>query len=222
MLEFFNKQKGFKDKVVTFASWDVVKNIVNRDRNGMLVNIAGENVTGKLTEAQELANEIQDNFPNYFGNGIRFDVLTYAMAKSYVTANHPRVLHIDFADPDDFGHAGEYDSYLDSGHYLDAMIGGLWESMQKDPFYKGNTTFVIYPDHGRGQDKHWTSHGTSAPGSNETWLAVIGPDTPADGEMKDQTRIYQDQIAQTAANIMGLNFTANHPVAEPVKTAVKR
>ena len=222
VLEFFDKQKGFKGKVVTFASWDVVKNIVNRDRNGMLVNIAGEMVTGKLTEAQELANEIQDNFPHYFGKGIRFDVNTYAMAKSYVNANHPRVLHIDFADPDDFGHAGGYDSYLDSGHYIDAMIGGLWETMQKDPFYKGKTTFLIYPDHGRGIDKHWTGHGTSAPGSNETWLAAIGPKTPATGEMKDKTRIYQDQIAQTAAQIMGFKFTANHPVGEPVQSAIKK
>jgi hypothetical protein len=222
VLEFFNKQNGFKDKVVTFASWDVVKNVVNRDRNGMLVNIPGEMVKGKLSEAQELANEIQDNFPHYFGKGIRFDVLTYAMAKSYMAANHPRVLHIDFADPDDFGHAGEYDSYLDSGHYIDAMIGGLWETVQKDPFYKDKTTFLIYPDHGRGVGRHWTGHGTSAPRSNETWLAVMGPDTPALGEVKTQTRIYQDQIAQTAAEILGFKFTANHPVGEAVQSAIKK
>jgi hypothetical protein len=222
VLEFFNKQNGFKGKVVTFASWDAVARIVNRERNGMLVNIPGEVVKeGKLSEAQILANEQQNFIPEYFGKDIRFDVHTYAMTKSYVLANHPRVVHIDFADPDNFGHAGQYDSFLDAAHYLDAMIGSLWNTLQQDGFYKDNTTFLIYPDHGRGTDKFWTGHGTSAPGSNETFLAVIGPDTPAGGEMKAKVQIYQDQIAQTAAQMMGFKFTANHPVGEPVKTAFK-
>lgn len=222
VLEFFNKQKGFEGKVVSFASWGVVSNIVNRDRNGMLVNIPGEEIKAlTLSKAQVLANELQFYIPDYFGKDIRFDVHTYALAKSYIEANHPRVVYIDFADPDNFGHAGQYDSFLDAGHYLDTMIGTLWKTMQQDGFYKDNTTFLIYPDHGRGTDKYWTSHGSSAPGSNETWLAVIGPDTPAKGEMKEKVQIYQDQFAQTAAKIMGFKFTANHPVAEPVQTALK-
>jgi hypothetical protein len=102
------------------------------------------------------------------------------------------------------------------------MIGSLWETMQKDPFYKDKTTFMIYPDHGRGTGQRWTSHGSSAPGSNETFLAVIGPDTPAGGEMKGQAQLYQDQFAQTAARLMGFKFTANHPVGEPVQTVFKK
>jgi len=51
---------------------------------------------------------------------------------------------------------------------------------------------------------------------------VIGPGTPAGGEMKEKSRIYQDQIAQTAANLTGFDFKANHPVGEPVKTAIKK
>jgi hypothetical protein len=223
VLEFFDKQKGFKGKVVTFASWDAVSRIVNRDRNGMLVNIPGEMVEGeKLSDAQIVANEQQNFIPDYYGKDIRYDVNTYAMTKSYINANHPRVVHIDFADPDNFGHSGEYDSFLDAAHYLDAMIGSLWETMQKDPFYKGQTTFMIYPDHGRGNGSRWTSHGTSAPGSNETFLVVMGPDTPAGGEMKQKSEIYQDQIAQTAAKIMGFTFTANHPVGEPVQGVFKK
>nr|WP_295932509.1 alkaline phosphatase family protein [uncultured Dyadobacter sp.] len=222
VLEFLNKQKGFEGKVVTFASWDALSRIINRERNGMLVNIPGEKVKGpKLTEAQKLANELQDYLPQYFGKTVRFDAHTFALTKSYVQANHPRVLHIDFADTDEFGHHGQYDSFLDGAHYLDAMIASLWEMMQKDSFYKGNTTFIIYPDHGRGTGDKWTSHGTSAPGSNETWMAVIGPDTPAMGEVKTSGQIYQDQFAQTVANLLGFRFTANHAVGEPVKSVSK-
>ena len=109
----------------------------------------------------------------------------------------------------------------DGAHYIDGMIASLWNYMQADPLYKGKTTFIIYPDHGRGTGDRWTSHGTSAPGSNETWMVVMGPDTPATGEMKSQSQIYQDQFAQTVAQLMGFKFTANHPIGEPVKTVLK-
>jgi hypothetical protein len=222
VLEFINKQKEYAGKVATFASWDAVARIVNRNRNKMLVNIPGEDVKDpKMTEALALSNELQYYTPEYFGKEVRFDFSTYAITKSYIKINHPKVIHIDFADPDSFGHAGQYDSFLDGAHYLDAMIGNLWDMMQKDDFYKNNTTFLIYPDHGRGVDDKWVSHGESAPRSNETWLSVIGPDTPAGGEMKTKVQIYQDQIAQTAAQLLGFKFTANHPVGEPVTTVLK-
>lgn len=222
VLEFFNKQNGLENKVVTFASWDVVSKVLNRERNGMLVNIPGETVSSqKLTETQILANEFQYSMPGYYGKGIRFDVQTYALAKSYILVNHPRVVHIDFADPDCFGHDGRYDLFLKAGHYLDAMIGKLWETMQQDGFYKDNTTLLIYPDHGRGTEKNWTDHGSSAPGSDETWLAVIGPDTPATGEIKTKAQIYQDQFAQTAAKLMGVKFSPKHPVSDPVQSVFK-
>ena len=80
---------------------------------------------------------------------------------------------------------------------------------------------MIYPDHGRGVDAKWTGHGSSVPRANETWLAVIGPETPASGEMKSSTQIFQDQFAQTAAKLLGFKFTANHPVGEVVKTVLK-
>lgn len=222
VLEFFNKQKGYENKVVTFASWDALSRILNRDRNGMLVNIPFEDVKApKLTEAQKMANELQNYLPEYFGRSVRFDAHTFAMTKSYIMANYPKVVHIDFADPDDFAHAGQYDSFLDAGHYLDAMIGSLWNTLQQDPFYKDKTTIMIYPDHGRGLESKWTSHGSSVPHASETWLIVIGPDTPAAGEVKTKMQIYQDQIAQTAARLLGFRFTANHPVGEPVKTVSK-
>ncbi|WP_276500836.1 alkaline phosphatase family protein [Terrimonas pollutisoli] len=222
VLEFINKQNGYQNKVVTFASWDALGRILNRDRNGMLVNLPFEDVKGpRLSDGQQLANELQNYLPEYFGRSVRFDAHTFAMTKAYMQANHPKVVHIDFADLDDFAHHGQYDSYLDGAHYLDAMIGSLWAMIQQDPFYKNKTTIMIYPDHGRGIDAKWTSHGSSVPRANETWLAVIGPDTPAAGEVKTNTQIYQDQFAQTAAQLLGLKFTANHPVGEAVKTVIK-
>ena len=75
-----------------------------------------------MSDLQLMTNELQQYLPYHFGEGIRNDVHTFALAKSYAIANHPRVIHLDFADPDNYGHAGQYDSFLDAGHYLDAMV----------------------------------------------------------------------------------------------------
>ena len=146
---------------------------------------------------------------------------TFAIAKTYIAANHPRFVYIDFVDPDDFGHSGQYDSYLDAAHYLDAMVGSLWKAVQADPFYKNNTTIVICPDHGRGTGKGWLSHGASIEHSNETWLAVLGGSVAATGEAKTAGQIYQDQIAQTMAHLLGFKFTAKHPVGNPINSIIK-
>ena len=222
VLEWINKQPGYAGQVAAFASWDAVARILNRDRSGLMLNNTFEPVKGSpLTEAQQLANELQYYLPSYFGSIERFDVTTYAIARSYMTAHHPKVVYLDFGDPDELAHAGQYDLYLDAGHYLDAMIGSLWNLVQQDAFYKDNTTIMIFPDHGRGVHEKWTDHGSSVPGADQTWLAVLGPGKPLQrGEIKMGARLYQQQFAQTAAGLLGLVFTANHPVAAAVKTVL--
>jgi hypothetical protein len=100
------------------------------------------------------------------------------------------------------------------------MIGQLWKYLQQDDFYKDQTTILIFPDHGRGYSDEWTSHGSKIAHANETYLMAIGPDTPALGEVQTKEQIYQDQFAQTVANLLGFHFTTNHPVGEPVKTVL--
>ena len=222
VLEFINKQKDYTGKVVTFASWDAVARIINRKRNGMLVNIYGEDVKDhNLTALQREANAMQHYMPEVFGKGERLDANTYAMTKAYMMAKHPRAVYIDFGDNDEFAHEGKYDYYLDAAHKIDFMINDLWSYMQQDPFYKDQTTILIFPDHGRGYGSEWTSHGSKINHANETYLMVMGPDTPALGEVKTNGQIYQDQFAQTAALLLGFKFTANHPVGEPVKSVLK-
>ena len=222
VLEFINKQKEYEGKVVTFASWDVVAWILNRNRNGMLVNIYGEDVKGpNLTPLQKEANSMQHYVADIFGQGERPDANTFSLGNAYIKANKPRVVYLDFGDTDDFAHEGKYDMYLDDANKTDAMIRDLWNYLQQDPFYKDQTTLMIFPDHGRGNGHEWTSHGSKIAHAGETYLMVMGPDTPALGEVKTQEQIYQEQFAQTIANLMGFHFTANHPVAAPVKSVMK-
>ena len=223
VLEYINAQHGYQGKVVTFASWDAVARILNRHRNGMLVNIDGEDVQGaNLTAAQQAANLGQHAIPSVLGKGERLDGLTYAMAKAYMTAEHPRVLYLDFGDTDDFAHEAKYNLYLQAANAADAMMGDLWAYIQEDPFYKDQTTILVCPDHGRGYANGWTSHGRSFAHSNETYLVVMGPDTPPTGEMKTAGQIYQEQYAQTMAALLGFTFEASHPIGTPVTSVIAR
>ncbi len=222
VLEFIDQQKGYNGKVVAFASWDAVARIINRNRNGLLVNNPFEDLKGNnLTEAEKLANEIQHYEPQIWGDGERLDANTYALAKAYIMAKHPKVVYLDLADTDDDAHEGKYDFYLDAIHSIDAMIGRLWDYLQNDPFYKNNTTIIIMPDHGRGEGNQWTSHGSSILHANDTWLMVIGPNIKAIGEAKNNGQIYQDQYAKTIARILGFNFTSVNPVGEVINSVVK-
>ena len=222
VLEYIDQQPGFHGKVVSFSSWDAVARILNRNRNHMLVNIIGEDITGDaLTQSEKEANFGQRLLPGIFGPGERFDAATYALAKAYLVASHPRVLYIDLGENDEFGHAGDYDDYLDAAHYADAMFSDIWTTLQSDPFYKNQTDLLVFPDHGRGIGPAWTSHGSRIPHSDETYLIALGPGIPAKGEVGTAAQVYQQQYAQTIAALLGLHFTATHPVNPPIQELLK-
>jgi hypothetical protein len=44
-------------------------------------------------------------------------------------------------------------------------------------------------------------------GADEIWMAVIGPDTPARGEVRTEQRLFQNQVAATAAALLGLDYS---------------
>jgi adenylylsulfate kinase-like enzyme len=53
-------------------------------------------------------------------------------------------------------------------------------------------------------------------GSSQTWLAVIGPTIKPVGEIKDDQQLYQKQLAQTIASLLGEKFVSDQPVASAV------
>jgi len=215
VFEFIDKQKDYNKKVVSFASWDAVARILNRNRNKMLINIYGEDViSNNLTPLQQELNTMQHYSIDLFGTGERPDAMTYIMAKAYMMTEHPRVMYLDLGDTDEFAHEGQYDLYLNAAYKTDAMLKDLWNFMQQDNFYKDQTALLLIADHGRGYNDEWTSHGSKIMHSNETYFVGIGAGIPALGEANTKETIYQETFAQTFANLLGFKFTANHPVAD--------
>jgi len=217
VLEYINRQNGFKGKVAAFTSWDVFDAILNEPRSGFLVSSGFDKVN--LPDAEfKLLNEMQQYSPQPLGESVRPDFLTYAIAKEYVKKYRPRVLYIGFDETDDYAHMGKYDQYLYMAHMTDKWIGDLWNYIQSLPQYKNKTALVISTDHGRGDKnkKEWTSHGSKVPDAGEIWIAAMGPGIPALGEIKKEEQHYQRQLATTIANLIGLEFKPAHPVMHPV------
>ena len=122
----------------------------------------------------------------------------------FVKAKHPRVLFVGYGETDNWAHAGRYDLVLHSAHEFDRYVQQLWETMQAMPEYRDQTTFVITTDHGRGSGLvEWKDHGVDQKGSENIWIAVLGPDTEALGERTRANPVTQAQIAATLAALLG-------------------
>lgn len=147
----------------------------------------------------------------------RYDLLTFMNAKEYLSMYHPRVLFLGFGETDLFAHANRYDLYLQQANNIDKMIFELWYYIQTDPFYKNNTTLIITTDHGRGAyPSTWHDHNTFIKGSDQTWIALLGPNVSAKGEIRSKQRVYEEQIASTVMMLLGENDNAGRDMAKPI------
>jgi len=87
----------------------------------------------------------------------------------------------------------------------------LWDLVQSMPEYRGKTTLIVLPDHGRGVGAQWTDHGEKIPESKQTWMAFLGPDTPALGERKQAAPVSESRVAATLAALLGQDYHAAVP-----------
>jgi hypothetical protein len=214
--------KDYRGNIAVFASWDTFNEILNDGRNHLMVNAGFEKLEDHLLlPGTEFLNELQFSLPDVF-DGVRLDAITFYLAFSYLRANRPKILYLAFDETDDFAHQGKYDLYLNSIHYTDGFLQKLWQWIQSDPDYKDQTTLLITCDHGRGDSEtDWRTHGSDVPNSDETWFAVIGPDSPALGEITN-TQYYHNQLAATMSALLGLEYNFRKPSGLPVPTVLGR
>lgn len=207
VLEYLNKRQEYKGKVAAFGSWDVFPFIINRERSGIPVNAGFEKAGENASEIEQFLNKIQDEIRGPWGS-VRLDVFTHHFAMEELKKNKPNVLFISYGETDDYAHDGDYDQYLQSARQTDAYISEVWDFIQSDLQYKDKTTLIITTDHGRGTNPKstWKSHGKSIPDAGEIWVALIGPDTPALGEVKEKGQLYQNQVARTLSNALGVSY----------------
>jgi hypothetical protein len=214
VLEWLNEQDEFRNKIVAFSSWNVFPYILNRDRSGLKINSGYDDDVD--TTDQSLVNKVEEEAV-YKKESTRHDELTFVAAKEYLNKFRPRITLLSFGETDEMAHRGRYDLYLEKAARCDQMIAELWHWVQSTPGYKNSTSFIITTDHGRGKNKFsWQHHAFLLRGSSQTWLALIGPNISSLGEMKEKQQIYQKQIAQTIATLLGEQFHSNRSIAPAI------
>lgn len=214
VLEWLNGRPGLQGKVVPLAAWNVFASIFNVERSGLPLWLTNQHSDPATASPQLLDIErwMQD-IPTK-GRDEHYDAFVYRAALDALDTKAPRLLFVGFGEPDTHAHARTYDRYVDSIRRADRFIRELWEKLQSMPQYRGTTTLIVTVDHGRGDSpKDWPNHNPQSPNSDETWLMVMGPDTPALGERRDTKLLTTSQVAATVAQFLGEDFRAAFPQA---------
>lgn len=221
VFEWLLRQPALGGRVAAIATWGVFRDIFARARTGLWVRSGWEApFPSPVNERQRLLGELFRTTVRYWDDNV-FDALTHAAAVETIRQRRPRLLFVGYGETDEWAHERRYDLYLRSARQVDANIMDLWNTMQAMPEYRGRTTFIITCDHGRGRGNDWTEHGRDVEGAEEWWVAIIGPDTPALGEITDGV-VTQDQVAATIAALLGQDYGRVAPgAAPPIERALR-
>jgi hypothetical protein len=221
VFEWLAHKPAFKGKVALFGQWAAMPFILNRDRAGFYINSNREPVTqGPISPRQDVLNRLKAEMSGMIDLP---DAVTFYSALEYLKTNKPRVFMLSLGWTDEFAHLNKYNDYLNNAHMVDDYVRVLWNTIQSMPQYKGKTTLIFATDHGRGEaGANWRHHGAALPGSNQTWMAYMGPDTPALGERKNAQEVTASRIAATLAKFLGQDYNKAQPKAgKPIADVVK-
>jgi hypothetical protein len=214
VLEWLKNRPSFQGEIGAFGAWDVIASVFNPQRSKLTANAGWDAFTGMTTTPKlELLNVFKAETPRVWPDE-PFDTIPFHTAMEYLKEKKPRILYLSLGETDDWAHAGRYVDYLDAAHRADAYVQAFWEQAQSMPEYRGNTTLIFSPDHGRGKAPHkWKDHGQKIPDSKYIWIAFLGPDTPAMGERSNIPPVTQNEIAATLAAFLGEDYAADVPKA---------
>ncbi len=223
VLEFLNKQDRCETRVAVFGAWSALDDVLNEKRSKLPIVCGHEPCGGDKPDAeQQLMNAMKRDAHNPINQWETLDVFTHYAAMDHLKKKQPRVLYVSYGETDAWAHQGHYKDYLDAAHTVDKWIAEIWDYMQRTKQYKDKTMLLFTVDHGRGDGDKWTDHDNKIPGSDNTWFAVMGPGMPAKGEVKQDVQLYQQQFAQTIAQMLGYTFTCEHKVANGLAEVLKK
>ncbi len=214
VFEWLDHYEEFHGRVAVYGTWKIFDDIFNKARSGLVMQTGWTPPadTGGTPRAA-LLRRLYETTTRFDEEDVE-DSLLQVPLLDYVKAAKPRVLFVGYGETDNWAHQGRYDLVLDSAHRVDGFVKELWETMQAIPQYRGSTTFIITCDHGRGSGlTEWKEHGVEEKGSENVWIAVMGPDTPPLGERTHNAPVTQSQIAATLAALLGKDYHAAVPKA---------
>ncbi len=210
VFEWLNAQPDLHGKVAIYGTWEIYNDIFNVSRSHLPI-VCGWALpypAGTKDPKEQLLNYLYRSTTKLDDEDVYNSFLQISLL-DYVKKNHPRALFVGYGETDNWAHSGRYDLVLESAHGFDQFVEQLWNTMQAMPEYKDQTTFILTTDHGRGSGpEQWKEHGEEQEGSENIWIAVLGPDTQSLGERIHMQPVTQSQIAATLAAFLGKNYNA--------------
>jgi hypothetical protein len=225
VLDYIHRKLDLKPtEVAQIGSWDGFKMAASRSDGTFFMNGAFDLVpTGLSTPEMDNLGALRRQVMELWEESSN-DALTFHLGLAYLRKHQPRVLWLGFGQSDDWAHARRYDRLLDYLNLADDFLEELWRTVQSHDRYRDRTTLIITTDHGRGRrPADWVDHDTGIQGSQDIWIAIIGPDTPAIGEVSDFPDVTQSDIAATMLQYLGLDpHDFNAAAGPPVPGSLRR
>ncbi len=107
------------------------------------------------------------------------DELSVYIARRLMRQLSPSLVWITLHDID-IAHSGAYSLYVNAIRRSDRLCADIWNTIQSEPEYAGNTNLFILPDFGRDSDldsggNGFQHHRTGDALSRTTWMMALGP-----------------------------------------------
>lgn len=137
------------------------------------------------------------------GTGYRNDKTTFDTLISIMSIKHPKLIIVNFCQPDNSGHSGNWNNYLKGIKLVDSLTFEIFKFVMKDTFYSGKTTIFYTNDHGRHLDTvkdGFVSHGCSCLGCRHLMFFAYGPDFISNVQLKKERNL--SDISKTIAELL--------------------
>ena len=222
VFEWLNGQPELAGRVSVYATWAAFRDIFNVGRSHLPLQVGWDPpYKGAVGPREAVVNELYRTTTELEDTDVYDSFLQIPLMDSFARSQ-PRVLFVGYGETDNWGHMGRYDLLLHAAHSFDHYVEQLWNALQKLPQYHDQTTFILTADHGRGSGPvEWKEHGVEEKGSNNIWIAVMGPDTAPLGERTHVSEVHQAQIAATIAALLGKDYRAAVPAAAaPIREVI--
>ena len=133
----------------------------------------------ELQQLEMLLKLSVDDFRSHAQTLTSPDELSVYIARQLMRQVAPSLLWITLHDID-VAHAGAYSLYVEGIRRTDRLCSELWQAIQEEPEYAGQTTLFILPDFGRDSDEDaggngFQHHRTGDVLSRTTWMLASGP-----------------------------------------------
>ena len=133
----------------------------------------------ELHQLEMLLKLSVDDFKSHAQTLTSPDELSVYIARQLMRQVAPSLLWITLHDID-VAHAGAYSLYIEGIRRTDRLCSELWQAIQEEPEYAGQTTLFILPDFGRDSDEDaggngFQHHRTGDVLSRTTWMLASGP-----------------------------------------------